>query len=445
MTNISPKNLKRSTRAFTIIEVLVSSTLIVVIMGMLFSVVDNTQKLWQKTTSSINQFQSARTGFEAITRRVSQATLNTYWQSIPVDPANASSQKLFRRQAELQFLSGPAATILGNPVVQHVPGAASGSTLQKIFPGHGMFFQAPLGYTEETVNPGGPLKFRQLDRMLMGCGFFVEFGMDPDRPQFLNDTDDLKTAIPPRQRFRLIELSIPSEKLNIFDRPKDDNANLNNPVPDPNYIGFPQILDTSNDPYAALLNDRVYTMRTTSWKRPRWMQEGLTRIAPINENGAKFKHGRVLAENVLALIVLPKIPRSETSTNSSTATQGSTDTKGSTMSAPEYAYDSWRALVNASGINLIKAPRDNLLPSSVQITMVAIDEPSALRMNVNSTNIPNWMEDESGVPLFKDAANYADDLISLEKKIQAMPGKINYRIFTMDVAIRSSKWSKAED
>jgi len=426
--------------AFTIIEVLVSSTLIVVIMGMLFSVVDNTQKLWQKTTSSINQFQSARTGFEGMTRRLSQATLNTYWRALENPQTSGVSNFNLVRQAELQFLSGSTSQIFTSaPTIENLPGSNN-----KAFPTHSMFFQAPLGYTEEKEknSPTELLKFRQLDRMLMGCGYFIEFGKDPDRPDFLNSTTALQNGTPARERFRLMELNLPSEKLNIYDR-RLPETDLNN-------RDYPQILDAPDSvnatpgTYQSLVTSNE-ALRS-SWRRPYWLGlNSLKRTTPqTNQSGSKFQYGRVMAENVIALIILPKVPRS---TGTDTKQAGSASTAGSTSAAPFYAFDSWRTLTETSDDALKRAQRDNLLPSVVQITMIAIDEPSAIRMN-SSLNDPSSIfeadKDQGGGDLFKNSLNYADDLQSLEAKLQAMKEKPNYRIFTMDVVIRGSKWSRPE-
>lgn len=425
-------------KGFTIVEVLVSSTLIVIIMGMLFGIVDNTQKLWKKTTSSITQFQSARAGFDAMTRRLSQATLNTYWKApnfdqtltnfvrLPGELATISSG--MTRQSELQFLCGPAATIFkSSPNVSNLPASP-----EKTLPGHGMFFQAPLGYTE--VEDGGALKFRQTDRMLMGCGYFVEFGPDPTRPTFLNRAD-MKTATPSRERFRLMELNLPSEQVNMYERAAGSTVLTK---------AYSHVLDANRLYYQALVK-QDFSVRTPPWSRPLWLRDAFKRS--IIGDTASFDYARPMAENIVAMIILPKVPRSNTI--GSGTNDGSSSTKGSTMDATYYGFDSWRPIRDVtSQIHLLAAPRENLLPSVVQVTMVAVDEPSAARMDLSISrpgDIPDWFQDDSGTAIFQRADKYAEDLQGLEKKLREMPGNINYRIFTMDVVIRGSKWSKPED
>lgn len=429
-------------KGFTIVEVLVSSTLIVIIMGMLFGIVDNTQKLWKKTTSSITQFQSARAGFDTMTRRLSQATLNTYWKAPNFDQALTNFIRLpgdlatisggMTRQSELQFLCGPAATIFkSSPNVSNLPASP-----EKTLPGHGMFFQAPLGYTE--VEDGGALKFRQTDRMLMGCGYFVEFGPDPTRPAFLNrtvDDIDMKNTTPSRERFRLMELNLPSEQVNMYERAAETSVTKS----------YSHVLDASRNYYQGLVKQN-YSI-TSGWVRPLWLEKAFDRENDADADTARFKYARPVAENIVAMIIMPKVPSS--TVTSSGSSDGSSTIKGSTVDATFYAYDSWRPLRDVTTqTHLLATPRENLLPSVVQVTMVAIDEPSAARMELSLSkpgDIPDWLQDDHGNAIFQRADNYAEDLQGLEARLRGMPGNINYRVFTMDVVIRGSKWSKPEN
>jgi prepilin-type N-terminal cleavage/methylation domain-containing protein len=74
-------DLRRSGKAhgFTLVELLVSTAIIALIMLMLVQVTNNISAAWRGTAEKVDKFQGARDGFEAMTRRISQATLNTYW------------------------------------------------------------------------------------------------------------------------------------------------------------------------------------------------------------------------------------------------------------------------------------------------------------------------------------------------------------------------------
>src|SRR5688572_30440840 len=127
---------------FTLVEMLVSTALVAVIMLLLLSTVDSTQKVWQRATAKATQFQSARSGFEAMTRRLSQATLNTYWTAYDPDRKNVAAEFRYRRRSELQFISGPANRIFSSPQI-----GGLNQEPELAYPTHSVFFHAALGYT----------------------------------------------------------------------------------------------------------------------------------------------------------------------------------------------------------------------------------------------------------------------------------------------------------
>lgn len=105
-----PKN-----QGFTLVEMMVTMVLIIALLYFLITTVSQTQAVMTRTTEKVAQFQSARSGFEAMTRRLSQATLNTYWRAHDNDITTATTAFKFRRQSELHFISGPTKRFLGPP------------------------------------------------------------------------------------------------------------------------------------------------------------------------------------------------------------------------------------------------------------------------------------------------------------------------------------------
>ena len=109
--------------AFTLVELLVSMTVLIILVGILASLLHASQSLLASTTSQIQKFQEAREAFEVVTRRLSQATLNTYLDYFDQSgnartAANTSTFVPFQygRQSELRFISGDARTLLtGSP------------------------------------------------------------------------------------------------------------------------------------------------------------------------------------------------------------------------------------------------------------------------------------------------------------------------------------------
>lgn len=184
-----------------------------------------------------------------------------------------------------------------------------------------------------------------LDHLFNALGYFVEFGSDTNGPSFLG------TA--PRQRWRLKQIAQPSESLQIFS-------------------------SSTSAPWITQLAGPTAT--------------------PV-----------ILAENVIALVVLPE------------------RTPGDASLAPAYAYDS-RDTTNA----LTFAQ----LPARVRVMLVAIDEASAQRLAAaNGSTAPALLQ----AGAFQNAANLDADIAALDTSLTA--AKIEHRIFQRDLAITTAAWS----
>lgn len=185
-------------RAFTLIELLVSMAVLSLLMVMVFSMVDQTQKTWNIARSRVTQFREARVAFEAVSRSLTQATLNPYWDydygnfKYTTSTVNPTVPEGYQRQSELHFVSAPSAELLNG-----VPGSNRR-------PGHAVFFQIPGGFGVKEENS-------QLSDLLNARGYFVEYGNDSSfKPPFLNEETN------PRWRFRLMEMRPPTESLLIY-------------------------------------------------------------------------------------------------------------------------------------------------------------------------------------------------------------------------------------
>ncbi len=116
---------------FTLVEILVAMAVLALIMVMLLTITVQISDMWRKTTGKIEQFRSARDAFDSMSRRINQATLNTYWDyDDPITPTR------YVRQSELRFICGQTETLAGKPASP------------KRWAMHGIFFQAPFGFTE---------------------------------------------------------------------------------------------------------------------------------------------------------------------------------------------------------------------------------------------------------------------------------------------------------
>ncbi|PTY02941.1 hypothetical protein DB346_07985 [Verrucomicrobia bacterium LW23] len=337
---------------FTLVELMAAAVILTILLGIIFTMVQQTSDLWKNTRSKISTFQNSRAAFEAITRNLSQATLNTYfdyydasWKlrdpsnlSDPTDPASSNFVPAhYGRRSELQYISGPVATVF--------PSAPAYRQ------GHAVFFQAPLGRVADGTTYGDSAT------LLNALGYFVEYGNGAaleKRPKFM------ETAPAERPRYQLIECVQPAEKLRIFD---------------------PSLVSGSS----------------TDWFT--------TPVASLDQS-------RVMAENIVALIIQPRSNQADTSL------------------APQYLYNSRPATYDEQ--------RSHLLPPLVQVTLVAIDEESALRLHQRyGTAVPPLMDGG----LFTQAASYADDLRTLEGRLQGKDGgpRLNYRIFSTTVNLRLNK------
>ncbi len=236
---------------------------------------------------------------------------------------------------------------------------------------------------------GYSVTYQQLDNSLNACGYFLQFSSGSSSvPNYIANSPGYK----PRYRYRLMEMMQPTENLGVY--------------------------------YGA----------ATDWF--------------VNNVAA---NSRILAENVIALALLPKLSPSD-------------DPSGTAL-APKYNYDSRIGLgvttdVNWSGASTFPPDsftatslsgttttltRHSQLPPLMHVVMIVIDEPSAIRLQGNSTTVPSAINFST---LFTDATKLTADIQSVEDVCNAKSGNItgntvrlNYRIFTSDVIMRDAKWS----
>ena len=200
---------KKARQAFTLIELLVSMAVLSLLMVMVFQMVDQTQQTWNVARTRVSQFREARVAFDAVTRNLTQATLNTYFD---YDYGAGSSDQVdsytkvpigYQRQSDLHFICGSSSDILSE--VEGIDRR----------PGHAIFFQTPGGFGTNEEDEA-------LNDLLNARGYFVEYGEDSAfKPAFLLEHTK------PRYRFRLMELRPPADSLlvylsNLRDDPKKE-------------------------------------------------------------------------------------------------------------------------------------------------------------------------------------------------------------------------------
>ncbi|WP_397380161.1 Verru_Chthon cassette protein C [Prosthecobacter sp.] len=381
-------------RAFTLIELLVSVTFLVILMLVVSQVIGIVQRTWVRANSRVSQFREARQAFDTLSRSITQATLNNYWDNeFDTVGTDAAGQKItlakdYFRQSELQFICGPTSTVIP---------AAAGSAQN--YPGHAVFFQAPLGIASlvATAAQGANNQIVNTENMvnlLCGRGYFVEWGTDASfRPAFL---DALNNVVPVRSRLRLMEYSPTAEKNRIYD------TNLR------------PITDHSKEWYEDVLNTGVQSAQETAQTRA---------------------FTRPIAENIIALVISPQI---EVTGNTTVAPYSI---------APLFIYDSTlKVNPGSSPINASPQGTQHLLPPLLKVSMIALDERSGefLAREENSQMRTELLTAIAGK--LQSAASLVEELDGEQGKTGSLvqlllDKKLNYRIFSTTIALKQSRWS----
>ncbi len=79
------------------------------------------------------------------------------------------------------------------------------------------------------------------------------------------------------------------------------------------------------------------------------------------------------------------------------------------------------------------------MPPLMQVTMVAIDEPSALRLEAQNSNACPNLVANAGSNLFTLNANYTADMLKLTTYLTGL--HVKYRVFTAQVPMFNAKWT----
>ena len=386
---------RRTGGGFTLVELLVSMVVLALILIMLISLTNQTGNIWRSTSTKIEAFQDARLAFENMTRNISQATLNTYYEYFD-DQGRTPSDTFYKtatftpnsygRFSELQFITGLGATLVP------APDAGGGNYVSKP-QGHAVFFQAPLGYVDPRPASAPAPEVKQMDSQLNAVGYYLEFA---------SDKRSLPPMIPDSQvtyRYRLTEFIQPTENLQVYSEP--------------------------------------WTSRS-AYGQSQWF------ATPLKSQNARATH--VMAQNVVALVIRPK--RADTEEAAMQASGAVTPL------CKDYRYDS-HPYTTTNKVDPTATLQTHQLPPLVGVTLIAIDEASAKRLAAsNGTNPPLASLSSPGgrklSELFAQTAvstsdtatqpNYQDDLQEFVGGLTA--AKLNYRVFDTEIIIRNSKWTE---
>ena len=318
---------------FTLVEMLVSLVILAILILVLSGLISGLRIAVASTTTQIGEFQEARDAFETMTRRIGQATLNSYDD---INPTLTSSTNGYSRASELRFRVGNAQTLIS---------ASNTLATTNIYPTIAIFFHAPLGYTNNPANAG-------LMNLLNTCGYYLEWASDGlangaaaglnIQPQFLARAAH---PIAPRYRMRLMELLEPSENISIY-----------------NYTSGPAASGTGTQS---------------------WYYHGLDWFTnPITQTQAAPPIHSI-ADNIVFLAFLPMVaPQNAQEPLGGNPDGTSTDIVGNSSNnsaQPPYNYDS----SVSSGLNPDSL---NRLPPIVWVMMIAVDEKTFSRYESGRTN-----------------------------------------------------------
>jgi uncharacterized protein (TIGR02599 family) len=371
-------------RGFTLVELLVSIVILAFMVTAISVIGNQTNQIWTSSNRRIEQFQNARNAFEVMTRTISQATLNSYYdyfnsggQSLSAFVgANGGSNSGFiatsyGRVSDLEFVSGSyLVTNLARNGLTSITG--SGYPPSQIT--HAIFFAAPLSYTTT------PASYGNLDNLLCACGFYIQYSLNPAVPGFFAPTSPAASAY----RYRLMEVVSPTEN-------------------------FP-----------------LYSSSSNSWiKSSSWV--------PSNANVHQ------IASNIIALVISPEDPYPPATYSAIGPTYvAQRYDYDSRVNGNIKPYAGITSTATSRGLTYAQ------LPPILHIAMVAIDEQSALKMG--NTSAPPTNLGLSA--LFTTAANMEADLATLQNNLNAIPGNaagnkipLNCHVFETRIALHESKWS----
>lgn len=373
-------------RGFTLVEMLVAITVLVILLGIISAVTQGTTVAVRQATGKLSTYAAARAAFSTMTAKLGQATLNAYLDyydtGLPApslrtkDNASTFVPTNYGRVSDLQFIIRP-----------NTPVSNSGS-------GQEVYFQCPEAYSSDDAS------YQSTQGLLNACGYYVQYGdtsytsggsTSGWRPSLIGAS---------KFRYRLMQAIEPSDQLATYASTAGSDA----------------VNATSNS------DDQTIPATPGSPAEPSWLRN----IYNTGNGNPPAPDALPLADNVIALIVWPRLPVDQ-------------DANGTQLTT-NYTYDSQLNVDSFTGTGGSQPLTANQLPPIVQVTMVVIDEASAARLCTSNTP-PTIISGASGAlsGKFNNVANYATDLADLENKLSN--NHINFEVLNSSIVMRESKWS----
>jgi uncharacterized protein (TIGR02599 family) len=158
-----------------------------------------------------------------------------------------------------------------------------------------------------------------------------------------------------------------------------------------------------------------------------------------NGSGQNSVYVTPLADNVIALVIWPRLAAEDEAAQTAAGTY--------TPLSTDYTYDSQAnpTPTFSPTYGYTQNITAEQLPPDLQVTMVVLDEASAARLQGTSTTIPAGANEiMNGLFTMSDTTDYENDMKTLVTRMSTATSthpKLNFEIFNTTVAMRESKWS----
>ena len=346
-------------------EVLVAIAVLAVLLGIIAAVTQATSLAVRQASGKLNTYGAARAAFNTLNEKLSEATLNTY-----LDYYDGENPAQLRTAANMGTFTPVVYGRVSNlefVVKQNSNPAVGFNTAGAGGTGYGqeVYFQCPDAYSTQSF-------YQSTQGLLNAVGYYVQYGSNSSfRPSLITAS---------KWRYRLMQAIEPTEQLQVY---ANGSANLDTPA---------------------------------AWT---------ANIANTGAGNAPAADALPLADNVIALVVWPRLPTAQDATG--------------IQLAPNYIYDSQFKVMTGTPPNQIQPLWADQLPPIVQVTMVVIDEASAIRIDTKSATPPAVIE-SALQGKFANVTEYSSDLASLENSLAA--NHIKFEALNTAVVLRESKWSQ---
>ncbi len=253
---------------------LVAVAVLLTLLAILFSITNSVTKTVLFTSTKIDAFGSSRAAFELMSQKLSQATLNSYW-----DYDNPAAPTVYYRQSDLQFL-----------VKQNTQNGGYGQEV---------YFVTPAAYSTDST-------IRSTAGLLNACGYFIEYSGNTNfRPGSVTTT---------KYRYRLMQGMEPTESLAV-------------------YRGWPLVPLTAATDTASVIQTKWTTYWgnwATFWATPTWINN-------ISNAGTGTLKSSVapLADNIIALVVWPRLSSVDNPAGTKLTTNYTYDSQKNALTTPQ--------------------------------------------------------------------------------------------------------------